>query len=435
LRQEPATSGKRTIRAWCLYDFANSAFTTIVVSFVYSTYFAKGIVGDEDRGAELWSRAVAITGITVALLSPFLGALADRGGYRKRFLFVATAIAVAGSVGLFFPREGDVLLALSIFVVANIAYELGMVFYNAFLPTLGPPERIGRVSGFGWALGYVGGLLALVIALWGLVEGKPPWFGFSTEGSENIRATSLLVAVWFAVFSIPFFLFVREDRSRVRPRPAKVLRQTVAELVTTFHEVRRYRQIVRLLVARLLYNDGLVTVFFFGALYAQKVLGFTPTKLVQFGIVLNVAAGIGAFAFGYLDDRLGGRTTILVSLAALATGALLAIISKSEALFWVGGVIIGAFSGPNQAASRSLMGRFVPPKRENEFFGFFAFSGKATAFLGPWLYGILTSAVNQRAGMSVVIVFFVAGGLILLTVDEKDGVRAAGRSAEPQTTD
>ena len=309
--------GSRAIWAWALYDFACSPFTTLVVTFIYATYFAQAVPGGVERGTVLWSRGVAITGIVVAVLSPILGALADRGGFRKLFLAATTVVCVAATVALYWIVPDDrVVAAIACFVLANVAFETAEVFYNAFLPDIAPPDRIGRVSGIGWGLGYAGGLLALVVALVALVQPEIPWFGFAKEGAENIRATNLLVAVWFLVFSIPTFLVLREDKSRISSS-GNVGREAYRQLRSTFVEIRRYRQIVRLLVARLFYNDGLITIFAFGGIYAAGTFGFTFEEILVFGIVLNVAAGAGAFALGWVDDRLGGKRTITISLWGL----------------------------------------------------------------------------------------------------------------------
>lgn len=425
----PARAGRATV-AWALYDFANSAFTTLVVTFIYAAFFTQTMAGDEIEGTALWSRGVTVTAITVAALSPFLGALADRGGYRKRFLLACTMVSIAATVLLYFPRPGgeDALLALSLFIVANVAFELGGVFYNAFLPEVAPPEMLGRVSGWGWALGYGGGLICMVVALGGFVT-DDPWFGLSLEAGQNIRATNLLVALWFALFAIPIFVFVKEERPEERPRG--VLRATLRQLGDTFRSLRDYRQVARLLVARLVYNDGLVTVFAFGGVYAAGTFGFELDEIVIFGIVLNVSAGLGAFLMGSLDDRLGGRVTLLITLVGLGAGTLLGALAWSKAAFWVAGVTIGIFAGPNQSASRSLLARFVPPEKENEFFGFFAFSGKATAFMGPLLFGVLTEAFStQRAGIAAVVASFVIGGLLLWRVDEAEGEERAAHAAD-----
>jgi len=419
--------GGREIWAWALFDFANSPFTTLVVTFIYATYFTQAVPGGVEHGTVLWSRGVTVTGLVVALLSPILGALADRGGYRKLFLVATTVVCVAGTAALYWIDPVRVVLALGCFVVANVMFETAEVFYNAFLPDIAPRDRIGRVSGIGWGLGYAGGLLALVVALVALVQPETPWLGFSKEGGENIRATNLLVAGWFAVFSVPTFLVLREDKSRIS-RQGRVTREAYRQLRDTFVEIRRYRQIVRLLLARLFYNDGLITIFAFGGIYAAGTFGFTFEEILVFGIVLNVAAGIGAFALGYVDDRLGGKRTIAISLWGLTASALLAVLAPNKALFWVAGIGVGMFAGPNQSASRSLLGRLVPPDKENEFFGFFAFSGKATAFAGPFLLGILTQLFgSQRAGVSVVVVLLLVGYLLLRGVDEEAGIKAAGR--------
>ena len=422
---------RRGIASWALYDFANSSFTTLVVTFIYATYFTKGIAADEVTGTSQWSLAVTITSLVVAFASPYLGAIADRGGYRKRFLLVTTIITILGSFALFFPGPGQVLYALTVFVIANISFELANVFYNAFLPDLAPSNKIGRISGYGWALGYVGGLLCMVIALFGLVQVDVAPFGLDKTVGEHVRATNILVAIWFAVFSIPMFVIVPELQPRRTPREVGVLREATRQIVRTFHDIRRYRQIFRLLVARLIYNDGLVTIFAFGGIYAAGTFGFTIEEVLVFGIALNVSAGLGAYAFGFIDDRIGGKKTIVITLVGLTAASILAVATHSTALFWASGILVGLLVGPNQSASRSLMGRFVPDDKETEFYGFFAFSGKATAFMGPLLLGQLTGIFgNQRFGVAVVILFFIVGGLLTLRVNETEGIALAGRPVD-----
>jgi UMF1 family MFS transporter len=424
---QPIPGDRRAIWSWALYDFANSPFSTLVVTFVFGTYFTQAIASDPITGTTLWSRAMTITALIVAICSPVLGALADRGGYRKAFVLVFTLICVVATIALYGVLPGQVLAALVLVVIANIAFEFASVFYNAFLSDIAPPERIGRVSGLGWGLGYIGGLLALGVALVTLVQPETPWFGFSRDAGENIRATNLLVAAWFLVFSVPLMIWVKEDRSQVS-KAGQILVDTAKQLTGTFDAIRRYRQIVRFLIARLIFNDGLVTIFAFGGIYAAETFGFSLEEVLIFGIVLNVAAGSGALLMGHLDDWIGGKRTVVLSLIGLIVATLLAVFATTRLWFWVAGIIIGIFVGPNQAASRSLMGRFVPPRFENEFFGFFAFSGKLTAFMGPFLLGVLTQwAGSQRVGVAAVLGFFVVGLALMLTVDEEEGIRAADR--------
>lgn len=419
---------KKSIFGWVMFDFANSAYTTLIVTFIYGTYFVKAIAPDEILGTALWSRGVTITAISVALCSPILGALADQGNLRKTFLFISTVMTVIGAAALYFIQPGQIMAALVWFVISNIAFELTMVFYNAFLPEIAPKEMIGRISGLGWGVGYIGGLMAMVIAMIGFINTEVPWFGLSKQTGAPIRATTLLVAVWFAVFSIPMFLFVKAGSTPASGSKADMVKGGLADVWATFQDIRQYRQIVKFLIARLIYNDALVTVFAFGGIYAAGTFGMGFKEIMVFGISLNVSAGIGALVMGYFDDRLGGKKTIQISNMVLAAATLLAVVSPNKPLFWVAGILIGLFAGPNQSASRSLLGRFVPRRKENQFYGFFAFSGKLTAFAGPLFLGILTEAFNsQRVGVSIVVLFFIIGMLLLTGVDEKEGIAASKR--------
>ena len=431
---ERATYAPRVIWSWAFYDFANSAFTTLVVTFVYATYFTQAIASDPILGTVFWSRGITITALVVAVCSPFLGALADRGGFRKVFILIATLTCVVATVGLYTVEPGHVLAALVLMVLANIAFEFGGVFYNAFLPEIAPLGRIGRISGYGWGLGYIGGVAALVLALVGFVQPDTPWFGVAKEMGENIRATNLLVAIWFLLFSLPLFIWVKEDKAHISPI-GSVMGDAFLQLCRTLTQVRRYQQIVRFLLARMIYNDGLVTIFAFGGIYAAATFGFSIEEVILFGIVLNITAGAGALAMGYLDDYIGAKRTIIVSLIGLIIASVLAVLATTKFWFWIAGIIIGIFVGPNQSASRSLMGRFIPREAENEFFGFYAFSGKLTAFLGPFLLGVLTQMTgSQRAGVSVVVVMFLIGLGLLIFVDEKEGIKSAGRIHHSQAS-
>lgn len=418
----PGPAGRATVWSWCLYDWANSAFTTLVVTFIYSAYFTATFADDPGRGTALWSRAIMVSAIAIALLAPIAGALADRGG-RRKYLILCSLLCVVATAALTFVTPGaanSVVVALGIFVVANVAFELGLVFYNAFLPSIAPADRIGRISGYGWGLGYGGGLLALVAALVVFVP-ETPLFGIPTDEGFNLRATNLLVAGWFLLFSIPAFVFLKDDGAR----GGVSIGRAFSDLAVTARHLRRYRQVLLFLLARLFYNDGLVTIFAFGGIYAVGTFGFSFTELVTFGIVINVGAGLGALAFGFLDDWIGGRATVAISVAALAAATIVAAVAPNQTWFWVAAVLVGVFAGPNQSASRSLMARFVPPKHESEFFGFFAFSGKVTSFLGPAMLGVLSDLYSQRVGVASLLVFFVVGGLLLWRVDERQAIADA----------
>ena len=410
---------KRTIFSWSLYDFANSPFTTIIVTFIYGTFFTQVVADNEIIGTIYWSRAITATGIGIGILSPMMGAMADRGGYRKIFLGFWTVLTIIGCLFLYSVLPGQVGMALLWFIIANISFEMGLVFCNAFLPDIAPADRIGRISGYGWSFGYLGGVLALLIAWLMFIKPDIPWFGLTTENGQNIRATALLVAVWYGLFSIPIFIWVKEQKVTSRFN-LEIVRSSFQQLKITFGEIQKYGEIVKFLIARLLYNDGLVTIFAFGGIYAAGTFGFTFSEIFIFGIVLNITAGAGAFILGFMDDWLGSKKTIQLSILGLAVAVLMAVLTESKTVFWIAGILVGVFAGPNQAASRTLMARMAPENMRNEFFGFFAFSGKATSFLGPLFLGILTSVFqSQRAGISVVLVFLVLGGIVLHFVKER----------------
>ena len=434
---------KLTVFSWSMYDFANQPFTTLIVTFIYGTFFTKVIAENEIVGTLLWSRGITITALIVAFLSPIMGAIADKGGYRKLYLIFWTWVSIAGSLLLWFPIEGQVIFALTAFIIGNVGFEMGGVFCNAFLPEIAPKEKIGRVSGYGWSFGYVGGLIALALGLLLFINPEIPIFNLDKSTHEHIRGTNIMVAIWFAVFSIPTFLFVNEDH-RSGKKKTNLIADSIKQVRETFRNVRQYREMTRFLIARLIYNDGLITVFAFGGIYAAGTFDFSFQEIMIFAIVLNVAAGLGAFLMGFLDDFIGGKQTIQISNYGLILACIIAVVAPNrdlfnialpiigdtiisgKTLFWLSGILIGTFSGPNQASSRSLMARFVPQGKENEFFGFFAFSGKATAFLGPFFLGYFTQLFNsQRYGIAVVLCLLVIGTILLRSVDEEAGMAAA----------
>jgi len=581
---------KRTIFSWSMYDFANQPFTTLIITFIFSAYYTQAIAPNIHDGTFLWSIGITITALFVALISPLMGAIADQGGYRKTLLIFWTWVCIAGSFFLFFSYEGQIYRTLFWVVIANIGFEMGSVFCNAYLPHIAPKEKVGRISGYGWSLGYVGGLIALMVSLFLFVQPEKPVFDLKKRSSvnsvvvnienieagdgftrfmisssnntvidsinmgmpiklinfsltdtsafmpniiynsqtelhtvayvekgtnsfivfgnhlnfknhknrtiqligpphwskhdrsmlseltghlfdenkefeirgpvydngqhlgtlcyyrdgrlkvvnesgineksikhsgENIRAISIFVAIWFIVFTVPTFLWLK-DRRVERRLSFALIKNSYSQIRTTFQEIRNYRHIVRFLLARVLYNDGLVTIFSFGGIYASGTFGFSFNEVMYFGIALNVAAGLGAFLCGFLDDMIGGKNTIQLSNLGLIIACLLAVFTTSVTVFWIAGILIGLCSGPNQASSRSLMSRFTPKEKQNEFFGFFAFSGKATAFIGPLMLGILTKEFgSQRFGVAIVVVLVMAGAYILQGLDENEATKAS----------
>ncbi|MGH6923426.1 MAG: MFS transporter [Propylenella sp.] len=406
--------------SWALYDWANSPFTTLVITFVFPAYFQQAVVKDAVAGQALWGYAVAGSGLVIAILAPVLGAVADARGGRKPWIFAFTAICVVGSALLWFvfPSPEWIGFSLAIFVIANIGFEFGIVFNNSMLPEIVEEERLGRLSGWAWGLGYAGGLAALLIALVVFIWPETPSFGFDKEAAEHVRVSGPLVAAWLAVFSVPLFLFT-PDRQASVIRIADAVRAGLADLRRTLATLPANRPVAAFLVAHMIYADGLATLFALGGVYAAGAFGLSLAEVVVFGIVLNVSAGAGAALFAWLDDWIGSKRVIAVALVGLIGASLLAVAATTLTWLWIAGIALGIFVGPAQAASRSLMARLSEPERRAAYFGLYALSGKATAFVGPALVASVTAGTgSQRAGIATIIAFFVVGLVLLRWVPE-----------------
>jgi UMF1 family MFS transporter len=356
-------------------------------------------------------------GIAVAVLSPVVGAIADQQRRVKPFLLLFGSIVAVGSAILWFalPDRSNAIWVLVVVAIAAVAFELAFLFYNALLPRLAPAAKLGRLSGWGWSCAYLGGIACLALALVGFVQPQTPWFGLSRAAAENVRATSLLVAVWYVVFTVPLLLVLREP-----PRSmsiAEAARAGLRRLGATLRDVRRERDLWRFLLASALYRDGLATVFAMGGLYAAGTFGMAFDKVVLLAIGLNVAAGIGAIGFAWLDDFLGSKPTVRLALLGLLAAGVPLLLVTDATWFVVLALALSLFVGPTQAASRSLLVRLTPPARTAERCGLYGLTGRAFTFLGPLGFSLATTATgSQRVGMSVVVLFFLAGWLLLETV-------------------
>ena len=410
--------GRRAAFSWCLFDWANSPLPTVIITFVFSAYFARGVVGNEVEGTVLWSQALTIAGLAVAVLAPILGAIADQTGPKKPWLagFSAIGILAAGSLWFVHPNPADVLLALIAVGLVLIGSEFANIFYNAMLAHIAPPDRFGRVGGWGWALGYLGAIICLLIALLIFVQAETPPFGLNKAKAEHIRATALLAAAWFVIFSIPLLKYV-PDNKRHSIGITSAARAGLKSLWQTLRSLRDYRDIWVFLIARMLYADGLATLFQFGGLYAAGTFGMSFAEIIQFGIALNISAGLGAFGFAWVDDRIGAKPTITISLVGLILFGFAVLLVEDVTWFWVFALALGIFVGPSQSASRTLLTRMAPATKRTELFGLYALSGKATSFLGPALLGWATLAFDsQRAGMATILGFWIIGLALLAFV-------------------
>lgn len=449
---EPTDGGRRGRFGWAMFDWANQPLFTLISTFIFAPYFTSTVVGDPVRGQALWGYGQGIAALGIAVLSPILGAVADQTGPRKPWIAAFQVLCVVASAMLWFATPmaaPEVLLfTLVMVILLTIGAECSIVFNNAMLPHLVPPERIGRLSGSAWALGYVAGLATLAIVLLGFTFPEKTWFDLDKQAFEHARVVGPLTALWILVFVAPLFLFT-PDQPRVRKSFAAAARSGIAELFGTLRSLPRHRNIAIFLAGRMASYDGLNALFAFGGIYAAGIFGWSLTEIGVFGILLNVVACLGAWLGGRADDRFGSKPTIQIATLGLMAAALGIVsmtansilfgipvsgpvaddglfASTAERVFLVFGVLIGLCGGPMQAASRTMVARLSPPEMLGAFFGLHALSGKATAFLAPLAIAVLTSAFSsQRAGISVILVFLVVGYLLTTLVVEKRPVSRA----------
>jgi UMF1 family MFS transporter len=405
------------IAAWVLYDWAYGAFTTIVSTFVFPTYFTQAVAANPLSGTTQWAGTQAAAGVLIALLAVPLGAVADRGGRRRGMLAAATLVMIAATLALWSvrPHHGDAPRALALALIATVAFEIATVFYNAMLPGLVGPRRLGLLSMLAWGAGYAGGLAALTLALTVLVLPDPPAFGLAKATAEPVRACALLAGAWLLAFAWPAAVFVPEATARAPWRVA--VREGVAELGAVLRQAVAQPALRRFLLARLFYIDGLTTLFAFGGIYAAGQFGLNAQGVLLFGIGLNVSAGLGALGFAAIEDRIGAKAVVMTAVLAMAGLGVALLLTHDRTLFWGLGLALGLFVGPAQAASRSMMARMAPGEQRAAYFGLFALSGRVTGFLGPATLSLATAALqSQRAGMAVIVVLLAAGAATLAGV-------------------
>ena len=440
---------RSAVISWIFFDWAAQPYFTLITTFVFAPYFVSHVAPDAASGQAMWGFATAAAGFFIALMSPVLGAIADASGRRKPWIAFFGALLVIGSCLMWFGRPGDVSIIpplLLAYGIATIGAEFATVFNNAMMPTLVPPDRIGRLSGTGWATGYIGGILSLILVL-GFLAASPdtgrtlfgltPLFGLDPATHQGDRITGPLTGVWFIIFVLPMFLLTPDYPAKRTARAA--VREGLIELRQTLADLPRQKSLAAFLLANMVYTDGLVSLFAFGGIYAAGTFGWNTIQIGTFGILLAVAGTFGAWLGGKLDDRLGPKRVITGSMLMLLF-AIIAILlvdkdsilflkvaapapggalfsGAAERAYLVLGCLIGAAGGPLQAASRTLLIHMAPKDRVAQYFGLFALTGKVTSFVGPLLIGVITAVTaSQKAGMAVLVLFFVAGLALLARV-------------------
>jgi len=389
------------IFTWTLFDFANTSFSIIVVTFVYAVYFKKTVANNEPIGDLYWSIGTSVAMMITAVISPILGAIADYSAGKKRFLLFFTLQCVAATSLLYFVGSGEVFWGIFLFVIANIGFEAGLVFYDAFLPEITIPKNYGRVSGYGFAMGYLGSLATLALI-------------FPLIQNDLIRLTYPVSALFFLIFSLPLFLFIKDSRRKIE-KPESYFAIGIKRVWTTLTHLRQYKNLALFLLAYFFYIEGVNTVIFFSGNYAQTTLGFSTSELLVFFLTVQTTAIVGSVVLGIVADSIGQKKTIVISLFMWLITVVLAYLVVDKTMFYAVGLIAGAAMGSSQSTSRSLMTKLTPPEKKTEFFGFYSFFGKSSAIIGPLVFGMVSFISGSQRLAIISLAFFFIVGLIILT--------------------
>jgi MFS transporter, UMF1 family len=425
LRPSLAVGGRikrRMVLAWGLWDWGSSAYSAVVTSFVFGPYVVRGVVGDAQPGgitANTWlGISTAAAGFLVAAIAPVTGQRADAGGHRKRNLAIWSGLVIAVMLAMFTVKNDPSYLWIALVLLATgaVFQEFAVVSYNAMLPQVSTPETVGRVSGFGWAMGYFGGIFLLLICYVGFIAPDVGWFGVTSAGGLNIRAVVVFSAIWFAVFAIPVLMAVPESP----PGPKRRRVAFFASYRLLVNDIRalykRDRNSVYFLIASALYRDGLAAIFSFGAILAVSVYGLAQSTVLIFGIAANVVAALGALGMGAVEDRIGPKKVIMISLIGLISTSLILLFAHGTTAFWIFGLILTLWVGPAQSSSRAFMARIAPVGREGEMFGLYATTGRAASFLAPALFALFSGLFTDRVGIVGIALVLLAGAIAMAGV-------------------
>jgi UMF1 family MFS transporter len=407
---------KREVFGWAMYDFANSGYTTVVLTAVFNAYFVSVVAGKAPWATFAWTAALSVSYALAMLLGPVVGAWADARAAKKKFLALFTVMCVLSTAALVGAGPGAVWWAVTFVIVSNFAYAMGENLGGAFLPELARPEALGKVSGWGWSLGYFGGILALGISLAWVMTAE----GRGSTTSEAVGGTMIITAAVFALAALPTFLFLKE---RAQPDPTARASTAFARLRETFSHARQYRDLLFVFACGTCYQAGVATVIALAAIYAEQVMGFKTQDTIMLVLVVNVTAAIGAFAFGYAQDRIGKVAALRFTIVGWIAMTVVAYLSQTQATFWVAANLAGLCMGSSQSAGRALVAYLSPAGRSAEFFGLWGFATRLAAILGPLTYGAVTwiTGGNHRLAILLTGVFFVLALAVLAFVNEGRG--------------
>ncbi len=409
---------RREVWAWAMYDFANSGYTTVVLTAVFNAYFVSVVAGNAPWATFAWTAALSVSYAVVMVIGPLFGAWADAHAAKKKLLVWSTTICIAGTIALAWTGPGAVAWAVAFIIVSNVAYSMGENLVAAFLPELARPEALGKVSGWGWSLGYFGGILALAVSLAWVMTAESR----GSTSAEAVPGTMVITAVIYALAALPTFLWLRE---RAEPATVPGARAALARLIETARSAGRYRDLLLVFACGVFYQAGVATVIALAAIYAEQVMGFKTQDTIMLVLVVNVTAAIGAFGFGYAQDRIGKVWALRVTILGWVAMTVVAYFSRTPAMFWVAANLAGLCMGSSQSAGRALVAYLSPAGRSAEFFGLWGVAIRLAAILGPLTYGVVTwvTGGNHRLAILLTAGFFAVALVILAFVDERRGRR------------
>ena len=407
--------------SWAFYDWANSAWSAIIITFIFARYFVDVLSEDQNIGTLYWTWTIGLSSLTAALLSPFFGSISDQTQKSKLWLLITTLIYAFIAFSFWFaaPNMMDYFLVIILIFIGNVAYEISQIFYNGQLKQITNKNSYAKLSGLSWGLGYLGTVVIFLIYYILFFLPEDPIFNLDKSTFENIRISFPITGLWIILFSLPLFFTFKDPQSNILNTSIKI-NESFNQILITFRDLKKYKNLVWFLIARLFYMDGINAIFAVAAIYATVVFGMTTTDIIMLGIGTNLAAGIGSLIFSFIENKFGSKNTIVLSLACIFFISLIILFVNEKSLFIILAIILSTFFGPIQSASRVYFTKFIPDEKKYEFFGFYSFSGKVTAFIGPVLYGTISYTFSSpKIGLASLLILFLIG-LVILTKVEKD---------------
>ena len=405
--------------SWAFYDWANSAWSAIIITFIFSRYFVDVLSPNVDQGTLFWTWTIGLSSLLAAILSPIVGSISDQSQKSKIWLISTTIIYALVALSLWFaePNLINLFIIIILIFIGNLSYEISQIFYNGQLKLITNKQNFARISGFAWGLGYAGTVIIFIIYYGLFFLPADPIIDLDLDSYENIRISFLITGFWILLFALPLFITFK-DPVKDKLEAKNKITESFKQIKITFNEIQKYKNLVWFLIARLFYMDGINAIFAVAAIYATVVFGMSTTDIIMLGIGTNIAAGIGSWVFSFIENRIGSKNTIVFSLISIFLISFIILFVDQKNLFIILAIVLSSFFGPVQSASRVYFAKSIPENKKFEFFGFYSFSGKVTSFIGTVLYGTIAFIFSSpQLGLASLLVLFAIGLLLILKVD------------------